>query len=175
MKTFPDTHVQLYIGELAVALGVLHEFGYSYNNLTSDHIVLDSKGHIKLVNLRKCAELEAHSDNSPPLAYISPERVENKKINGATIASDWWSLGIILYELMFAGKYPFRGDGPSSISKAILKEQPEVAGCIVSEKCVDLLRKLLTKNPTDRLGSKNDYREVLSHPFFEGCRQSDLS
>lgn len=52
MKTFPDTHVQLYIGELAVALGVLHEFGYSYNNLTSDHVVLDSKGHIKLVNLR---------------------------------------------------------------------------------------------------------------------------
>lgn len=52
LHTFPEVHLQLYIGEIAVALGVLHEFGYSYNNLTSDHIVLDAKGHIKLINLR---------------------------------------------------------------------------------------------------------------------------
>lgn len=109
-----------------MALGVLHEFGYSYNNLNSDHVVLDEKGHIKLINLSKlvsevgnCAELEEYSNNAPPLAYLSPERVSNRKENGASAASDWWSLGIILYELMFAGKYPFRGDGPTEISKAI--------------------------------------------------------
>lgn len=53
MKTFPEAHIQLYIGETAVALGHLHEAGVSYNNLTLNHVMLDLKGHVKLINLRK--------------------------------------------------------------------------------------------------------------------------
>lgn len=56
VKTFPEPHIQLYVGETAVALGHLHEAGVSYNNLTTNHIMLDLKGHVKLINLRTLSE-----------------------------------------------------------------------------------------------------------------------
>ncbi|RKP12206.1 kinase-like domain-containing protein, partial [Piptocephalis cylindrospora] len=104
--------------------------------------------------------------------YIAPE-----VINGAghTAGVDWWTLGILIYEMMFATT-PFKGPSrpqtfhavltkdvsfPSSSSSASsLPPQP------ISSATKHLIRKLLVKDEYRRLGSRAGAADIKSHPAF---------
>jgi hypothetical protein len=54
-------------------------------------------------------------------AYASPEQMRGERV---TVASDVYSLGVVLYELL-ADRRPFRGDSPRALEQAVLEEDPE--------------------------------------------------
>ncbi|KAL4447890.1 hypothetical protein ABPG75_005109 [Micractinium tetrahymenae] len=95
--------------------------------------------------------------------YVAPEI-----INGAGHDSmvDWWSLGILIYELLF-GTTPFKGPRRDATFDNILTREvrfpraPEV-----SPECKDLITRLLTKDPAQRLGAQAGADEVKQHPWF---------
>ncbi|GAA0176552.1 hypothetical protein LIER_29523 [Lithospermum erythrorhizon] len=97
--------------------------------------------------------------------YLAPEVVKGE---GHGSAVDWWTLGIFLYELLY-GKTPFKGlsndDTLANVVSVCLKfpESP-----MVSSHARDLIRKLLQKEPDNRLGSQMGAAEIKQHPFFEG-------
>lgn len=97
--------------------------------------------------------------------YLAPEIIKG---DGHGSAVDWWTLGIFLYELLY-GKTPFKGtvneDTLSNVASECLKfpENP-----IVSSNARDLIRRLLQKEPENRLGSEKGAAEIKQHPFFEG-------
>lgn len=96
--------------------------------------------------------------------YLAPE-VINAAGHGAPV--DWWSLGILLYELVY-GFTPFRGSRRDETFDNILKMQltfPEKPA--VSEAFQDLVSQLLVKDPTQRLGTKTGADEIKQHPFFK--------
>ncbi|KAG2464765.1 ULK4 kinase, partial [Polypterus senegalus] len=99
--------------------------------------------------------------------YCAPE-----VINGSdySIASDFWSLGCILYE-MFTGKPPFFSESFSELTEMILRQDPPPLkpkghdDCKPSVAFENLLNSLLHKDPHKRIS----WQELLKHPFWNGA------
>lgn len=83
---------------------------------------------------------------------------------------DWWTLGILLYELL-VGITPFFHRNNHRM-QYLIQECPVTfpdknrLGFEISEVAKDLIKKLLEKDKLQRLGATNDVREILEHPFF---------
>ena len=96
--------------------------------------------------------------------YIAPE-VFTRKGYGQEI--DWWSLGIIMFEMMI-GYPPFYSESSTETCKKILdwknnlEIKPEVN---ISKEAIDILKKLIN-DPEKRLG-RNGADEIKKHPFFK--------
>lgn len=98
--------------------------------------------------------------------YIAPEVIKGC---GHTSAVDWWTLGILIYEMLF-GTTPFKGKNRNATFANILRDEvpfPEGSGSPnVSNLCKSLIRKLLIKDELRRLGSRAGASDVKGHPFF---------
>eukprot|EP00163_Fabomonas_tropica_P023037 TRINITY_DN40306_c0_g1_i1.p1 TRINITY_DN40306_c0_g1~~TRINITY_DN40306_c0_g1_i1.p1 ORF type:complete len:599 (+),score=97.30 TRINITY_DN40306_c0_g1_i1:204-2000(+) len=106
-----------------------------------------------------------HKENTPVGTpdYVAPEALLGQE-HGPTL--DWWSTGIILFELV-TGIPPFNDDAPELIFNNILSMEmwwPEIPE-EMSHECKDLISKLLAFDPKYRLGAKGA-EEVKAHPFF---------
>lgn len=103
--------------------------------------------------------------------YLAPEIIHG---SGHSAPVDWWSFGILVHELAF-GVTPFRGkrrnDTFDNITKneVVFPDKPSV-----SDECKDLIRLLLVKDPSKRLGTKLGAEEIKSHPFFAGINWAML-
>jgi PAS domain S-box-containing protein len=96
--------------------------------------------------------------------YIAPEIIEGK---GHTDSVDWWSYGILLYEMVY-GKTPFCGTHRNATFKNIkTAELVFPTRPAVSSECKDLLQRLLCKNPNKRLGTHLGAEDIKRHPFFQ--------
>ena len=100
--------------------------------------------------------------------YISPEMLLG---TGHDHTSDWWALGILIYE-MLTGIPPFYDKNRNAmflnIERAVIRwPDPERHGISISEIAKDIIQKLLLKDRTQRLGV-NGAEEVFNHPFFSG-------
>lgn len=125
--------------------------------------------------------------------YIAPEVIRG---HGHTSAVDWWTLGVFLYEMLYATT-PFKGTSRnvtfSNIMYAdvffpenqplvnasshrlgdeslpfLVCPQPEAKPQAISNSCKSLVRSLLCKSETKRLGSKFGASDVKAHPWFKG-------
>jgi phototropin len=97
--------------------------------------------------------------------YLAPE-----VINGAGHSSpvDWWSFGILVYELVY-GTTPFRGARRDETFDNVIKAPLRFpAKPVVSPEIQALITGLLVKDPAKRLGSKSGAEEIKAHPFFAG-------
>ncbi len=115
--------------------------------------------NIKIKKRRECA----YSTVGTP-DYIAPE-VFTQKGYGQEV--DWWSLGIIMFEMMI-GYPPFYSESSTETCKKILdwknnlEIKPEVN---ISKEAIDILKKLIN-DPDKRLG-KNGADEIKKHPYFK--------
>jgi len=102
--------------------------------------------------------------------YLAPEVLRNKKI---TKASDWWTFGILLYEMLF-GRSPFYHEDHKQMFRGILGGTPVFPSKLnVSNEAIDLIMSLLRKKPEKRLG-QFDALKILQHPFFKGINLDNL-
>ncbi|CAI7826240.1 unnamed protein product, partial [Closterium sp. NIES-53] len=96
--------------------------------------------------------------------YIAPEIISG---TGHSSPVDWWTFGIFLYELLY-GRSPFRGrNRQRTFTNVLTKDLAFPANPPVSDEAKDLMRKLLQRDPADRLGAKHGAIEIRSHPFFK--------
>ena len=76
-------------------------------------MLLDHEGHIKLTDYGMCKEGIRPGDTTSTFCgtpnYIAPEVLERK---GYSQLCDWWSVGVILYE-MLVGQPPFLANNPA--------------------------------------------------------------
>ena len=96
--------------------------------------------------------------------YIAPE-VFKQKGYGQEI--DWWSLGVIMFEMMI-GYPPFYSDSSTETCKKILNWESNLeirSEANISKEAVDILKRLIN-DPEKRLG-RNGAEEVKQHPFFK--------
>nr|AML78527.1 putative LOV domain-containing protein [Pandorina morum] len=97
--------------------------------------------------------------------YLAPE-VINAAGHGPGV--DWWSLGILIYELLY-GTTPFRGSRRDETFDNIIKSPLRFPSKpAISEEGRDLIDKLLVKDIGRRLGSRTGANEIKSHPWFKG-------
>ncbi|XP_021842212.2 probable serine/threonine protein kinase IRE isoform X1 [Spinacia oleracea] len=104
--------------------------------------------------------------------YLAPEILLGMG-HGAT--ADWWSVGVILFELL-VGIPPFNAESPQKIFDNIMNHDvpwPKIPE-EMSHEAYDLINKLLIENPVQRLGATGT-REVKSHPFFKDVNWDTLA
>ncbi|XP_043687798.1 probable serine/threonine protein kinase IRE4 isoform X2 [Telopea speciosissima] len=104
--------------------------------------------------------------------YLAPEILLGTEHG---YAADWWSVGIILFELI-TGIPPFNAERPEIIFESILNGKipwPSVTSDMSFE-AQDLINRLLTQNPDLRLGA-NGASGVKVHPFFKGINWDTLA
>ncbi|KAH8334843.1 hypothetical protein KR067_002756, partial [Drosophila pandora] len=178
---FEESRVKIYIAEVVLALEQLHQLGIIYRDIKLENILLDGDGHIVLSDfglskiLTAENEYRAHSFCGT-LEYMAPEIIRTGP-PGHDSAVDWWSVGVLTFELL-TGASPFAtSDGQSQqseISRRIQKEQPLIPSSF-SAHARDFVLKMLEKNPKRRLGGNHrDASEIKEHPFFQGINWQEL-
>uniref|UniRef100_A0A8C7LEC5 non-specific serine/threonine protein kinase n=1 Tax=Oncorhynchus kisutch TaxID=8019 RepID=A0A8C7LEC5_ONCKI len=178
---FSEEEVRIYIGEIILALEHLHKLGIVYRDIKLENILLDSEGHLVLTDFGLSKEfLEEEKERTysfcGTIEYMAPEIIRGKSGHGKSV--DWWSLGILMFELL-TGASPFTLEGErnsqSEVSKRILHCEPPFPS-MIGAVAQDLLRKLLVKDPHKRLGSgPRRAEDIKTHAFFKGLSWSDLA
>uniref|UniRef100_A0A3Q0SN10 non-specific serine/threonine protein kinase n=1 Tax=Amphilophus citrinellus TaxID=61819 RepID=A0A3Q0SN10_AMPCI len=169
---FKEQEVALYSGEIVLALEHLHKLGIVYRDLKLENILLDSNGHIVLTDFglsKEFDQVERAFSVCGTIEYMAPEIVEGGE-SGHDKAVDWWSLGVLMYELLTGGS-PFTVDGDENshtdIAKRIAKKDPPFPKDM-GPLAKDLIQRLLIKDPKKRLGSGPSGAEnVKKHPFYQ--------
>ena len=136
------------------------------SDLKPENILLDENGHVCLTDFGLSKDLtpenrKAHTFCGTP-EYLAPEVIMGV---GHTKEVDWWSLGILLYELV-VGIPPFYSQNVnemySKIQHGVLRFPP-----FLSDACKAFIVALLHRDPTKRLGTgAADFNELKSHAFF---------
>ncbi|XP_068073098.1 ribosomal protein S6 kinase alpha-3 isoform X3 [Danio rerio] len=163
---FTEEDVKFYLAELALALDHLHGLGIIYRDLKPENILLDEDGHIKLTDFGLSKESIDHENKAysfcGTVEYMAPEVVNRR---GHTYSADWWSYGVLMYE-MLTGTLPFQGKDRKETMTMILKAKLGMPQFLSSE-AQSLLRSLFKRNPTNRLGAGPDgVEEIKRHPFY---------
>ncbi|XP_069125517.1 cGMP-dependent protein kinase 1-like [Argopecten irradians] len=166
---FDDATARFCVACVVEAFHFLHDRGIIYRDLKPENLLLDSTGIVKLVDFgfakRMSPGRKTWTFCGTP-EYVAPEIILNK---GHDRAADYWSLGILMFELL-TGSPPFAGTDPMKTYNIILKgidsiEIPRKISKIANV----LIKKLCKDNPAERLGyGKNGIMEIKKHKWFQG-------
>ena len=179
-----EEEAKFYISELILAIESIHKLDCIHRDIKPDNILIDKTGHIKLSDfgLAKVPESiheklldnnyndnkKSHQKNFSCVGtayYVAPE-VLNKKGYGQEV--DWWSVGVIFFE-MLVGYAPFCSKDTSEVCYKILNWEKYLkipSKINMSKEAQDLIYKMIN-DKNIRLG-KNGASEIKEHPFFKG-------
>lgn len=164
-----EEHAKFYAYSIADTLSYIHSKKYAFRDLKPENIMLDNDGYPVLVDFgfAKYIEDKTYTFCGTP-NYCAPEVILNAGHNRSV---DHWALGVTIYE-MVAGENPFFFEGMETMAlyDAICQEpayplKPEDGR---SPALIDLLDKMLEKDPTHRLGMlAGGMNDIMDHPWFE--------
>eukprot|EP01135_Chromosphaera_perkinsii_P011453 Nk52_evm29s2402 gene=Nk52_evmTU29s2402 len=203
--TFPEYAARFYIAECICGLEHIHQMGFLHRDLKPDNILITATGHIKLCDFGLCKKVSTltaaqqaspYFDHQVPDIGNAPEQnLSNYSIvgtvdycapevlnqSGHDFLVDYWSLGVIAFEMMF-GFLPFSGKTPEETRYNIISTQGllKFPHCQTQSQSKDMvtdpgkhfIAALLTKRedrmkcvkyPNGRVGGG-----LQDHPFFEG-------
>lgn len=153
-----------YISELVVFIEEMHKENIIYRDLKPENILLGLDGHIKITDFglsKKTNDITYTACGTPE--YLAPEVILSK---GYKKDVDWYMIGIILFE-MLTGNPPFMAEKKTDLYRKIVNEKVVFPSDIDSVS-VDLISKLLEKDPLKRLGSaKESSLAIKRHPWFK--------
>jgi len=171
--------VKFWMAEVICALEYLHvEIKVIHRDLKPENLLVDANWHILLTDFGTSKIFEDEDDGSIPRKgsfvgtpeYMPPELVKSTE---SCYASDLWSLGCTLYQLI-CGRPPFRG-----VTEYLTMQKVQEGLKVIvypdpfPELAKDLIERLLQPNPLERIGASN-YADLKKHPFFEGINWENL-
>ena len=172
VERFNEEAAKFYAGQIILAVEHLHKNNIIYRDLKPENVLIDRKGFIKITDFGLSKENIVDNKSAKSFCgtpeYLAPEIILNK---GHGKPVDWWSLGNLIYE-MLTGIPPFYCKDRDILFDTIINEEPEYPEYLSNE-VIDLIQKLLIKNPDKRLGS-NGADEIKNHIFFNGMNWEKL-
>ncbi|CAL1526309.1 unnamed protein product [Lymnaea stagnalis] len=166
---FDDITARFCVACVLEAFSYLHAKGIIYRDLKPENLLLDARGYVKLVDFGFAKKIGVGKKTwtfcgTPE--YVAPEIILNK---GHDHSADYWSLGILMFELL-NGTPPFSGSDPMRTYNIILKgvdhiEFPKK----ISRSAHVLIKKLCRDNPMERLGyGRNGISDIRKNKWFQG-------
>ncbi|KAL3687779.1 hypothetical protein R1sor_014088 [Riccia sorocarpa] len=166
---FDEDRTRFYAAQIVLGIGHLHSLGIVYRDLKPENILLDHEGHVKITDFGLAKSIMKPSTirriresfvGTPE--YIAPE-VLRSCAQGRAV--DWWSLGSMIYEMLY-GLPPFYDPDPTTVYKKTLFQTLEFPPSF-SATAKHLLSQLLERDQDKRLGGGlRDADEIKEHPFF---------
>ena len=174
---------RFYIAEIVCGIGHLHSLNIMHRDLKPENILVDREGHVRITDFGLAKKFSSDGEKANSLVgsidYMAPEILKDK---GHGKEADWWSVGVLLYEMLI-GQLPFRGKNKAAIQKAITSQKIKMP-TFVENDAAKLIQNLTMKDPNLRLGSdvnlkkdstsKNGTEEVKKHKFFSKINWAKL-
>ncbi|KAI9144481.1 kinase-like domain-containing protein [Paraphysoderma sedebokerense] len=177
LQRFKEETVRFYAAELTSAIIYLHNNRIIHRDIKPDNILIDSHGHVHLTDFNctgqiACSPSSSTAPNAPKLSscsgthgYIAPEVYRGSYAYEA----DWWSLGIVLFELL-TGKKPFHSRSLEKLKGKVkygtLKWNEDIQNEL-SDEIKDFVEKLLERDVNVRLGDTRPSTSILDHPILQ--------
>jgi serine/threonine protein kinase len=163
----PEHVAKFYGFEIICALQYLRENGVIHRDIKPDNILVTADGHLKLTDFGLSHRGMVDRTVAPgefvgTPDYVAPEIILNQP---HSFSVDYWSLGAMLYEFV-VGVPPFHAECEHETCRRALiglVRWPADAEC--SPEFRDLIGRLLTLNPGQRLGNAR-IGDILAHPWF---------
>ena len=171
-RKFPLHQTRFYIACVVLALEYLHRNGIVYRDLKPENLLLDERGYLKLADFgfaKRIGNQRTFTLCGTP-EYQAPEIMAYR---GATITSDFWSLGVLLYELL-TGVSPFVPvtsrphelvHDPWNILRNAQSARYKPPPGYENTPAHELITQLLEPDPDLRL---SDFNVIKQHPWYAG-------
>jgi len=196
-RTFGEGVARFFIAEMVMAIDSVHKMGFIHRDIKPDNILIGADGHIKLSDFGLCTGFrwnrdDALFDNEEGMGgasgggtardrsgrirslanslvgtpnYIAPEVFQQQPYDNSC---DWWSVGVILYE-MLVGRPPFLATTARKTRQKVINWRrsfriPKEAN--LSPGATSLIRSLICDS-RDRLGHQSGIQEFQSLAFFD--------
>ena len=151
MNLLNDSEATFYVSCMVEIFGYLHERDILYRDLKPENVMIDSQGYPKLIDFGTAKQVQGRTYTIVGTPhYMAPEIIIGK---GYGLAADWWSLGILLYELV-CGAVPFgeEEEDPYSVYECVLTHKLKYPNYIdpnfTSKEIIEIF---LNKNPGERI------------------------
>jgi serine/threonine protein kinase len=164
---FPENLVGLYMSQVLHGLLYLHEQGVIHRDIKGANILTTKQGLVKLADFGVASRTTGlHESSVVGTPYwMAPEVIE---LSGATTASDIWSLGCTVIELL-DGKPPYHALQPMPALFRIVNDDHPPLPQGASPAVLDFLMQCFQKDPNLRVSA----RKLLKHPWISNARRSD--
>ena len=137
-----------YVAILFIALDYLNSRFICHRDLKPDNIIINERGYLKIIDFGNSVKLNGFTNTMTGTPhYMAPEILLR---GGYGFSCDYWSLGIIAYEIYY-GKYPFgeKAKDPIDVYKEVVKNKLEIRSG--DTKIITMIKSLLTKKVADRI------------------------
>jgi len=170
-KKFTEKEAKFIVVCIILGLEYLHTNKIIHRDLKPENILFDKRGYVHLADFGIAKELQNEPEEriiniSGSPGYMSPETIFNQK---HSYASDFFSLGIICYEMMMKHR-PYLGRNREEIKEKMENEFVQIKENEIpigwSADFADFINKLLEKNEENRLGFKG-IQELKCHEWLK--------
>lgn len=164
-QPLPDEVVRSYGGQIASAIEYAHRLGIVHRDLKPENVLIDQHGNLKLTDfgIALFSGSRRMTQVGVPIGtphYMSPEQIVSGE---TTAASDLYSLGCVLFELL-TGCCPFEGEYASVVYAHVHKQPPSIRSINpkATQGMTRLIESLLQKSPASRPASASTVLQMLA-------------
>lgn len=163
-KRFQEKAARFYGGQIVLAFEYLHAKDYIFRDLKPENVLVDSEGYIKVADFGFAKKLKSGHTwtmcGTPE--YLCPEIIKSA---GHGKGADWWTIGVLFYELL-AGHTPFYHQSHHLMYRKIASARYTFPPHF-SKAAKDIISRLLCLKPTQRLGvTQGGATKVKEHEWF---------
>ena len=188
---FPERTIKFLIINMTLCLAVIHNNGIVHRDIKPENFLFDNNGYLHLTDFNSAVYLNEENEKNDilnnyefniinddqirrqninkelvgTLPYIAPEYILATD-NKITFVSDFYSFGVILYELMYKQK-PFFGDTRAILGEQMLNKEINFNSKYkYSDKLKNFVKDLLSIDPTKRLGFNKGFNDLKLHDYL---------